>query len=318
MALNRGTSQVEQRRPADAPDGPFLLCIGNDFRHKNRMFALRLLEQLRKRGWNGRLVLAGAHVDHGSSTGDEAAFLALDRTLAGAVCELASVSEQEKAWLYANAAAVVYPSVYEGFGLIPFEAATAGTPCLFAALASLAEVLPEEAATLVPWDPEASAECVEPLLHDGPERSRHINLIATAARATHDWDSIGAALLETYEQVEQQPFREASVLAADVQAREAELAKWFALEENMGDLVGPDAYLPPDVQRALLSIATRNRLRRPLFAVLRGLYRLGYHARRSGRRPRPKLEGPVPEASGEAGPEAVAHVGERPERGSET
>jgi hypothetical protein len=48
----------------------------------------------------------------------------------------------------------------------------------------------------------------------------------------------------------------------------------------MGELVGPDAYLPPDVQRALLSVATRKRLRRPLFALLRVLYRLGYRARR--------------------------------------
>jgi glycosyltransferase involved in cell wall biosynthesis/methylmalonyl-CoA mutase cobalamin-binding subunit len=280
MAVNRGSERREQRRPAAAPEDPFLLCIGNDFRHKNRLFAVRLLEKLRERGWDGRLVLAGAHVGHGSSRGDEAAYLAVRRTLSDAVHELASVSEPEKTWLYANAAAVVYPTVYEGFGLIPFEAAAAGTPCLFAAQASLAEVLPSEAATLVPWDPEASAERVEPLLRDGPERSRHIDLIATAARAMHDWGSIGTALLETYEQATRQPFREASALAADAETREAELVKWVGLEENMGELVGPDAYLPPDVQRALLSVATRKRLRRPLFALLRVLYRLGYCARR--------------------------------------
>jgi glycosyltransferase involved in cell wall biosynthesis len=281
MAVNRGSSeQGEQRRPAAAPDGPFLLCIGNDFRHKNRLFALRLLEALRERGWDGRLVLAGAHVGHGSSRGDEAAFLAVRRALSEAVHELPSVSEPEKNWLYAHAAAVVYPTVYEGFGLIPFEAAAAGSPCLFAAQASLAEVLPSEAATLVPWDPEASAERVEPLLRDGPERSRHVELVAAAARGMHDWGSIGTALLETYEQATRQPFREASALAADAEAREAELVKWIGLEENMGALVGPDAYLPPDVQRALLAVATRKRLRRPLFALLRVLYRLSYRARR--------------------------------------
>ncbi len=280
MEVNRQPEPGEQRRPADGPDGHFLLCIGNDFRHKNRMFALRLLEELRERGWDGRLVLAGAHVGHGSSRGDEAAFLAARRTLSDAVHELPSVSEPEKAWLYANAAAVVYPTVYEGFGLIPFEAAAAGTPCLFAPQASLGEVLPCEAATLVPWDAEASAERVEPLLRDGPERSRHIELIATAARAMHDWDSIGTELLETYEQTTQQPFREASALAADAKAREAELVKWVGLEENMGELVGADAYLPADVQRALLSVATRKRLRRPLFWLLRVFYRFGYRARR--------------------------------------
>jgi glycosyltransferase involved in cell wall biosynthesis len=280
MAVGRRPGQSEQRRPSGAPDGAFLLCIGNDFRHKNRLFALRLLEALRERGWDGRLVLAGAHVGHGSSRGEEAAYLATRPDLAGAVHELPSVSEPEKAWLYANAAAVVYPTVYEGFGLIPFEAAAAGTPCLFADQASLGEVLPAEAATLVPWDPEASAERVEALLRDGPERDRHIELVTQAARATHDWESIGAALLETYEQAARQPYREAAVLAADAEAREAELVKWVGLQENMGELVGPDAYLPPDVQRALLSVATRKRLRRPLFALLRAFYRLGYRARR--------------------------------------
>ena len=41
---------------------------------------------------------------------------------------------------------MLYPTVQEGFGLVPFEAARAGVPCLFAAQTSLAEVLPREAA----------------------------------------------------------------------------------------------------------------------------------------------------------------------------
>ena len=41
---------------------------------------------------------------------------------------LGPVSEQEKAWLIAHAGAVVYPSVYEGFGLVPFESALERRP----------------------------------------------------------------------------------------------------------------------------------------------------------------------------------------------
>ena len=56
--------------------------------------------------------------------------------------DLGAVDEAEKAWLYANAALVLYPTVNEGFGLVPFEAADAGAPCLWAAHSSLAELLP--------------------------------------------------------------------------------------------------------------------------------------------------------------------------------
>jgi glycosyltransferase involved in cell wall biosynthesis len=280
MAVNRDRTAHPGRRPHGVSEDPFLLAIGNDFRHKNRVFAIKLLAALRERGWTGRLVLAGPHIEHGSSRGDEAALLASQPELAAAVSELPAVTEAEKAWLYENAAAVVYPTVYEGFGLIPFEAALTGTPCLFAPQASLAEVLPAEAAVLVPWDAEASAERALPLLQDADDRRHHIELVAAAAGEMDDWGSIGRKLLDTYREVALSPYREAASLAAEARLREAELSKWVGLEENMGELVGPDAYLPADVQRALLAVSTRRPLRRPLFTLLRLLYRIGYRTRR--------------------------------------
>ena len=177
----------------------------------------------------------------------------------------------------------MYPTVYEGFGLIPFEAARAGTPCLFAPQASLAELLPPEAAVLVPWSPGESAERALPLLaEEGDERRRHIELISAAAERTSDWDTIGRAVLDVYEAAVALPHREAALLAAEGSVREAELSSWLGLGIDRGDLIGEDAHVPPDVQRALLAAVTRRRLRRPLFAMLRALYAIG---RWTGRRP---------------------------------
>jgi hypothetical protein len=272
----------EHRKPHGAPGHDFLLCIGNDFRHKNRLFSIELLAELRDRGWEGELVLAGAHIEQGSSAGEEAAYLASRPELASVVHQLPALEEQEKGWLYAHAVAVVYPSVYEGFGLIPFEAARAGVPCLFAPQASLAEVLPNDAAVLVPWDAAASAERVLPVLRDTRARQRQIQAVTAAAARMGDLESIASALVDVYETAVGLPFREASVLATEAQVREAELARWIGLKDNMGDLVGPEAYLPPRVQRALLALATRRLLRRPLFALLVALYRVGYRTRRAG------------------------------------
>src|SRR5205823_2024748 len=130
-----------------------LLCIGTDFLHKNIPFAMQLLAVLRRdHGWRGGLVVAGPSVRDGSSSAEAAHYLEAEPGLEGVVERIGTVDEAEKAWLMANATALVYASSYEGFGLVPFEAARAGTPCIWAPQSSLGELLPEDLAALVPWD----------------------------------------------------------------------------------------------------------------------------------------------------------------------
>ena len=52
---------------------------------------------------------------------------------------------------------MLYPTTFEGFGFIPFEAAEAGAPSLWANQSSMADLLPAEHAGIVPWDADASA-----------------------------------------------------------------------------------------------------------------------------------------------------------------
>ena len=186
-------------RRAARRTAPFLLCLGNRFRHKNLVFALRLLERLRAdHGWDGELVVAGAETVHGTSSGDEAAFLGLRAQLAEHVVELGAVSETEKRWLLQHAAAVLYPSTYEGFGLIPFEAAPVGTPCLFAHVSALRETLPAAAATIVPWDRGAQrASGVAAVLRDPARAQELVDLVGEAA-AGLTWDATAQRVLDTY------------------------------------------------------------------------------------------------------------------------
>ncbi|MGH2713564.1 MAG: glycosyltransferase, partial [Thermoleophilaceae bacterium] len=281
-----GPPQRPEGLPSAVSHAGYLLCLGNDFKHKNQVFALHLLDALRRRGWTGSLVFAGGKVEHGSSRPDEDALIAERPGLAEAVVRLGPVSEPEKAWLYKHAAAVAYPTLYEGFGLVPFEAGRAGVPCLFAPQASLAEVLPAEAALLVQWDEEVSAERVLPLLTASPERTAHVELLRRAAGALSSWDDHAAALIEVYERALSLPEREARAVAHEAVEREVELARWRELEEEFGpdgfSLIRPGGYLPQDIQRALLAVATRPRMRAPLFALLRAFYRAGHEAR--GRR----------------------------------
>lgn len=283
-----GAASASPERPRRLGVGKhegFLLCLGTDYMHKNVVFALRVFAALRDyHGWRGNLVLAGPHMDHGSSADEQRRWLDRRTDLAPLVEHLGPVTEAEKAWLIANASAVLYPTAYEGFGLVPFEAAAAGTPCLWAPQASLNDVLPPREAPLVPWDERASAERALPLLRDAAARAEHVNAVNRAAALLPDWDAHAEALLEVYERAARRPYREAVVLAREAPEREAELARWYDLKEKLGDegfgLVRPDGYLPFDIQIALLSIVTRPRLREPFFAALRAIYRAGHRVSR--------------------------------------
>jgi glycosyltransferase involved in cell wall biosynthesis len=208
-----GSEALEVSAPTNRPsaglseDDQFLLCLGADYAHKNRPFAIELLGALRELGWGGRLVLAGAHVPSGSSREREHELLEQCPDLASFVLDLGVVDEPARRWLYAHARALVYATLYEGYGLLPLEAARARLPCLFAAQASLAEVA-GSAATLIPWDARASARAVVALLEDGPARDAH--LAQLQALPIPSWSEIASQLVAVYERAVTDPGSEAA------------------------------------------------------------------------------------------------------------
>ncbi|MHB2000787.1 MAG: glycosyltransferase, partial [Solirubrobacteraceae bacterium] len=256
-----------------APAGPFLLCLGADYAHKNRPFAIELLAALRRLGWRGRLVLAGPHVPYGSSADEERLLLEPDPELAEHVTDLGPVEEQTKQSLLANARALLYPTVYEGFGLLPLEAARGGIPCLFAAHTSLAE-LAGEAATLVPWDAVASAVAAAPLLADGDARDAH--LAALERVATPSWSDVADRLLAVYEEAASGPPAPAAAWQELDRERYLELSRELRYHRDLAKeyqehfarvsyglpLIDDDGMLTRQQQRGLMRIASHRAPRR--------------------------------------------------------
>ena len=176
LGLTDATDARPTRASRLAEGDEFVLCIGTDLRHKNRPFALRVFQQLRAcHSWEGWLVLAGPHVEFGSSAPEEASFLAAHPDLASRCLDLGPVSEAEKAWLLAGAKAVLYPTLHEGFGFVPFEAASHSTPCMWAAGTALSEILPDADAGVAPWSAKETADALIVLLQTTPFASNTSN-----------------------------------------------------------------------------------------------------------------------------------------------
>ena len=205
------TSQAAVTRPSSipVPDGsPFLLLLGNNFRHKNRVYATRLFKELAATyGWPGHLVLAGPTIPFGGSEDDEEREANRDGRFATRIHRLGAVSDTEKRWLLRNAALVLYPSIVEGFGLVPFEAAALGTPALVARGTSVAELLGDEVRYLETYDPRVGAQIAWNLLADPGASARQV--LAIQAQATHfTWARVADILGAFYDRTLALPTRQ--------------------------------------------------------------------------------------------------------------
>ncbi len=207
------SSRSEDRVSESFPDlegTPFLLFVGGALRHKNRLFALQAFDYLTNvLGWTGKLVLAGDHPERGSSIPDEQAYLAGRAADEHAVLDLGRVTDAQKRWLYAHAQLVLFPSLYEGFGLVPFEAASCGTPCVYGWRSSLPEYLPREGGVLEGWELPRSTAAMLELIEDPARAARLVDSICEAGSYL-TWARTAAGYLDVYRRALATPPRSSS------------------------------------------------------------------------------------------------------------
>ena len=163
-------------------NGPFVLQVGRIETRKNQVAALAAVERLS----GVTLAVAGPERD--------AAIAA--RLRASQRCRvLGRVDQPTLELLYEHAAAVVVPSLYEGFGLPVLEAMARGTVVVAAATSSLPEVGGDAILYVEdPSDADALAKALQAAITDEALRTR----LASAARtraATFTWDRCTAGVV---------------------------------------------------------------------------------------------------------------------------
>jgi glycosyltransferase involved in cell wall biosynthesis len=137
----------ERFRPRGRERAEFLLYPANRWPHKNHDRLFESFVRLRPTHPELRLVLTGS--------GHEG------KPVPDGVEVRGRVSPDELTELYDTAAALVFPSLYEGFGLPPLEAMASGCPVAAARAGSLPEVCGDAARY---FDPGSVEEIVEAAL----------------------------------------------------------------------------------------------------------------------------------------------------------
>ena len=110
------------------------------------------------------------------------------------------VNDRRLAALYAHAEALVYPSLYEGFGLPPLEALAAGTPVLASRAGALIEVLGDAALFCDPYSREDMQAQLTRLLTDAALRD-DLRRRGRERVARFSWENAARQLLRVFQEV---------------------------------------------------------------------------------------------------------------------
>ncbi|KPV54539.1 hypothetical protein SE17_03160 [Kouleothrix aurantiaca] len=178
----------------------FIVMPANMWKHKNHDRLLQALVLLRKeRDIRVDVVFTGFEQNNGYPLAEHAH----NYGIADQIHILGYVTREEIAYLYLHARALVFPSLFEGFGIPLVEAMAAGCPVVASNTTSIPEVVGDAALLFDPTEPAAIANSIAQIWNDaslrqqlimrGRERAKHFSPAHTArAHVTAFSESIGA------------------------------------------------------------------------------------------------------------------------------
>ena len=144
------------------PSDPFFFHVGGNQPYKNRPMVLQIFQEFRRKtgDTNYKLVLAGKKI-----TPEMEDYIAREN-LTDSVLERNDVTEEQLRAMYSRAACLIFPSLYEGFGLPVIEAQASGCPVFTSNRAPLTEVGGTGAVYFDPTDPDGAAQVIAEHLTD--------------------------------------------------------------------------------------------------------------------------------------------------------
>lgn len=164
-------------------DRAFVLAVGSANPTKNLARLMTAWQRLQPAAM--LLVLAGG--------ANAQVFAGTEVALPAGVLRTGPLGDAQLAALYRQAIGLVYPSLYEGFGLPPLEAMANGCPVAAARAASLPEVCGDAAIYFDPQDPGDIAAALQRLMHE-PALRATLRTAGLARAATFRWTDAASRL----------------------------------------------------------------------------------------------------------------------------
>jgi len=160
---------------------PYFLYVGARKPHKNLD---RLLEAYAasRSGSDIKLVLSGRADAHMEA-------LAARLGIADRIHYAGRIPDADLPGWYRGATAVLFPSLFEGFGLPPVEAMAAGTPVMTSNATSLPEVVGDAALLIDPYSVDAMQDGIDRITYDSELRAR-FEVAGPLKAREHSWDRV--------------------------------------------------------------------------------------------------------------------------------
>ncbi|MEO7794663.1 MAG: glycosyltransferase family 1 protein, partial [Thermoanaerobaculia bacterium] len=174
----------------------YFLSLGNPKPHKNLERVVRAFARLPADG--PRLVIAGA--PEGSESTDEIAAWAQELHLKERLVRIGRIASERLPALVQGAVALVFPSLYEGFGLPLVEAMASGTPVVASTTPALVEIAGGAAELVDPLDVGAIADGLARLAGD-PGPRLELAQAGLARSEAFRWESTAEKTLAVYRRV---------------------------------------------------------------------------------------------------------------------
>lgn len=176
-------------------DTPYLLSVGTVQPRKNYQLLIRAFARIAP-DWPHTLVIAG-----GKGWLFDDILAEVERhNLQGRVRFTGFVDDAHLPALYSDATLLLFPSLYEGFGLPLLEGMACGVPVVSSDASCLPEVVGDAGVLLSPHDVAAWSAAMHRLLLDTPRR---VSLIAAGAVQARrfSWHKAARHLLSLYDQL---------------------------------------------------------------------------------------------------------------------
>jgi glycosyltransferase involved in cell wall biosynthesis len=174
----------------------FLFTVGVMEPKKNVISAVRALARLKQQSETAVSLVVGGSTKHDARNREVFQTIA-ELGLQDSVVFTGFIAEPDMPAVYSLAAAMVFPSLYEGFGLPVIEAMACGAPVVASRVSSLPEICGDAAILVDPLNPGEIAEACRSILLD-PARAGELRVRGFRNITRFSWAASARGILDVF------------------------------------------------------------------------------------------------------------------------